>query len=299
MQQAILYQAYGGADFINECRYSLLKLLSVYNLLPPPQTGIIIYTDDAAAFDDLQSFFKTFICIPVTPAQVKQWRGNIDFVHRVKIEIIKDCLNRHDVDLLYCDTDTYVTQPVEALFELIKNEQNLMHQYEGVINRNIHPGFHKWEKFLSSTPIKYNGQTLVFSKQLQMFNAGVVGLQAKQKLILNDVLELTDAIYSRFPKHIAEQFAFSYCFQKSGNVQTADHVIQHYWNLKEFREWLQFFFLTNSEESVPNLVKKLKHVEAITIQQEKNAFENLPWWQRLSKRITGRGWKIARYKKWL
>ena len=57
MPNAILYQAYGGTDFINECRYSLLKYLQVYNLKPPASTGIYIYTDQEHLFSDFLPFF--------------------------------------------------------------------------------------------------------------------------------------------------------------------------------------------------------------------------------------------------
>ena len=58
MPNAILYQAYGGTDFINECRYSLLKYLQVYNLKPPASTGIYIHTDQEHLFSDFLPFFS-------------------------------------------------------------------------------------------------------------------------------------------------------------------------------------------------------------------------------------------------
>jgi hypothetical protein len=297
MQNAILYQAYGGADYVNECKYSLLKYLQVYNLTPPADTAIVIYTDTPELFADFEPFLRQFSTHPLTQETVERWRGSHRFVHRLKIEMLIDFFARFEGNVLYCDTDTYLTAPLYPLFQDLQANRFYMHEYEGVMDKRESPTFHKWERFLSTTPVSFNGKHLRFDKSLQMFNAGVVGLNSGQKEILQDVLALTDTVYAKFPKHIAEQFAFSYCLQKSGTVKTADHLVAHYWNLKEFRRLLQRFFTLNAEESIPNQIKKLHTLDAMAIQQEKNAYEQLPFFQRLFRNISGKGWKIAQYEK--
>lgn len=297
MQNALLYQAYGGQDFVNECRYSLLKYLQAYNLTPPAHTVIAVYTDMPDAFADFQPFLPRLGTRKLSKEMVQSWRGTINFVHRVKIEMLRDFLQTFTGNVLYCDTDTYITSSVEAIFENIGHGDFYLHEYEGVIDKTVSPSFHKWEKFLSTTPLRYNEKDLHFSRSLKMYNAGVVGLNSGHKAILDDVLALTDTIYPRFPKHIAEQFAFSYCMQKSGTVKTAEQEIAHYWNLKEFRRLLQLFFTANAEESIPSLIKKLHTIDAMAIQDEKNAFDRLPFLQRFVRNLSGRAWKIANYEK--
>ena len=297
MHNAILYQAYGGQDFVNECRYSLLKYLQVYNLTPPAHTAIVVYTDMPDAFADFEPFLRGLSTRNLQKETVQQWKGSINFVHRVKIEMLADFLQTFNGNVLYSDTDTYITAPVEPLFEDLRQGAFYLHQFEGVIDKKLNPSFHKWEAFLSSTPLAYNNKPVEFSKKLKMFNAGVVGLNSSHKYVLQDVLALTDTVYAKFPKHIAEQFAFSYCLQKNGTIKTANALIAHYWNLKEFRQLLQKFFTANAEESIPNLIKKLNAIDAMAIQEEKNAYERLSFFQRLGKRIRGQDWKIARYEK--
>lgn len=297
MQNAILYQAYGGMDFINECRYSLLKYLQVYNLRPPGNTGIFVYTDQPHAFSDFLPFISKLQCIPVNEASIKQWKGRLDFVHRFKIEMIRDFFDRFHGNVLYCDTDTYATAPLEEIFKDIEHGSFYMHEYEGVIDRTKFPSFHKWETFLSSTPVAYRDKKLLFSKSLRMYNAGVVGLHTSHKELLTDVLALADSVYEKFPKHIAEQFAFSYCLQTGGLVKTADHLIAHYWNLKEFRQLLALFFSRNLEESIPTLVKKVHHLNALTIMQHKTSFKSLPFLQRFIKNLRGSAWRIGTYER--
>ncbi len=297
MRNAILYQAYGGKDFINECRYSLLKYLQVYNLNPPAATGIFIYTDQPHFFSDFIPFFHHFQCKEITAEQIKMWRGTYNFMHRLKIEIMSDFLQSFSGNVLYCDTDSYATQPLEPIFENIKKGEFYMHEYEGVLNKTVSPSFHKWEAFLSTQPIVYNNKKLEFSNTIKLFNAGAVGLNSNNKDALDDVLALTDSIYKNFPKHIAEQFAFCYCLQKRGTIKNADFAIAHYWNLKEFRQLLTTFFAKNLEESIPNLVKKVHHIDPLAIQKQKTSYKQLPLLQRLFKNIFGSAWRIDRYEK--
>lgn len=296
-QNAILYQAYGGTDFINECRYALLKYLQVYNLKPPADTGIYIYTDQPHLFSDFSPFFHRLSLLPLTAETVKEWRGPQNFVHRVKIKMMMDFLEQFDGNLLYCDTDTYAKAPLEGLFSTLANDRFVMHTYEGVIDKTQFPAFHKWEKFLATTPLTYNGKQLQFSRNIQMFNAGVIGLRAENKDILNDVLALTDSVYEKFPKHIAEQFAFSYCLQQRGAIRAADDTLDHYWDLKEFRRLLSLFFERNLEESIPALVKKVYHLDALSIMSEKAKYKQRPLLQRWWKDLSGTGWRIAQYTK--
>ena len=297
MQNAILYQAYGGTDFVNECRYSLLKYLQMYNLTPPRGTSIVIYTDSPAVFADFEPFFPHLSLQPLTKETLQRWRGPQHFVHRVKIEMLIDFLTRFNGNLLYCDTDTYITHPIEPLFDDLATGRFYMHQYEGMIDKKENATFHKWEKFLATTSLSFNNKNVVFDKSLKMFNAGVVGMNSQSRELLHDILALTDAVFSKFPKHIAEQFAFSYCLQKSAAIKTANHLIAHYWNLKEFRQLLHRFFTLNAEESIPNLVKKLHALDAMAIQEEKNAYERLPSLQRFFRKLSGKAWKIAPYEK--
>jgi hypothetical protein len=297
MSNAILYQAYGGNDFINECKYSLLKYLQVYNLAPPAETSIVIYTDQPNQFSDFLPFFHRFTCKQLTANLVREWRGAQNFVHRLKIEMLADFTQTFTGNVLYCDTDAYLKAPIEEVFEDMERGSFYMHEYEGTLNKATSPSFHKWEKFLSSTPVVYNDKQVEFSNAIKMYNAGVVGFNSGHKELLNDVLRLTDVVYLQFPKHIAEQFAFSYCFQKAGVIKSADSVVAHYWNLKEFRRLLASFFASNLEESIPNLVKKLHHVDALTIMGHKASFKALPFWHRFLKNLSGSPWRIENYQK--
>ena len=123
-------------------------------------------TDQEHLFSDFLPFFHKLELISLKKEKVQEWRGGQNFVHRLKIQMMIDFLHRFDGNLLYCDTDTYITEPLEDLFDDIEAGNFYMHEYEGVIDKTRFPSFHKWEKFLSSTPINYNGKQVRFAKTL-------------------------------------------------------------------------------------------------------------------------------------
>jgi len=296
MQNYLLYQAYGGISHINECRFSLLRYLSVYNLHPPAHTAVTIYTDEPARFELFSSYFPLFEMRSVSQPEIDKWRGEHGFTHRVKIEILNDFFNKYQGNVLYCDTDTYAVQPLEPLFADIENGAAIMHQYEGIIDKEATPSLHKWDAFLRDKTFSYNGKQLTFFNHMKMWNAGVIGLNNSEKHIVEDVLALTDVIYKQFRKHIAEQFAFSYCLQQNGKVTSASDYIVHYWNLKEFRFLLNTFFQKNEEESIPNLIKLSSHLDTITIQEQKEHYQQLPAFKKLLLTLAGKNWNIRQYQ---
>ncbi|MBD0351255.1 MAG: hypothetical protein ICV51_01320 [Flavisolibacter sp.] len=297
MQNHILYQAYGGIDYINECRFSLLKYLSLYNINPPADTAIVIYTDQPALFEAYDTFLRHFDLVLVTKEQTEQWKGESNFIHRMKIEIIKDFFTRNSGNLLYCDTDTYAVTPLELLFENIEKGDFYMHEYEGVIDKEVIPSFYKWHNFLQGKTFQYNNKQFTYVNHLKMWNAGVIGISDRYRQLLDDVLALTDVIYKQFQKHTVEQFAFNYCLQQAGVVHSATENIVHYWNLKEFRFLLRSFFVKNEEESIPNLVKLIHHINTVEIQQNKEQYGQLPVFKKWLMTLTGKNWSIKQYER--
>jgi hypothetical protein len=59
MRNTILYTAYS-TDEIHECAYSLLKYLDVYNMKPPADHSVVVYTNDPASLEGYQSYFSKF-----------------------------------------------------------------------------------------------------------------------------------------------------------------------------------------------------------------------------------------------
>jgi hypothetical protein len=76
-----------------------------------------------------------------------------------------------------------------------------------------------------------------------------------------------------------------------------DEAIRRYDDLKEFRILLRNFFGRYQEESVPNQIKLIHHIDAKKIEEQKKQFEQLPLASRWLKKLMGKGWSIANYQR--
>lgn len=290
MNQHILYQSYGSADLLNECKFALLRLSRVLGANTPP---IIIYTDQP------DEFIRFSDILPITTRkidakQISDWKGRHQFVHRVKIEVIRDCLQSRPGKLLYMDSDTCVTGPLTPVFNSIDKFNVLFHENEGKIadGRNLH--FRKWKKFLDNNSVR---ELQAFPPQTtDMWNAGVIGLDITHLPLLTEVLSLTDTIYPLFSKHTAEQFSFCYTFRKHNiNMKGTAHTIFHYWNLKEFRILLERFFRNNAALPLTELAALTTQIMPQKIVQEKQQFRQRSFLGKMIQKAKGTEWTINKY----
>lgn len=284
----IVFQAYGNQSILNECVFSLLTLTRIGQSFSDLQ--VWIYTDNEA-------YFKSFTACPVPiyyrtidAAQIKEWRGATDFVHRVKIQILKDlAAAQPQANILYLDTDTEFLQPVDTVMQRIAEGQLFMHVDEGVIREEGNPILKKLNKFLADNrSIPVDDGTITVSDDVVMWNAGVLGFRAADAAMLNDVLSVTDVLHKKYQKHIIEQFAFSLIFQNKQQIKAAYPCIMHYWNLKEFRVILDSFFTHFKACSWAELetYSRLLQVQ-VYIQQKANFYQT----RSISKKIAKETWQ--------
>ena len=292
-----MFLAHSDEGYINECRFALLKYLSVYNLKPPAHTTPVVYTDRPQLFEIFLPFFAQFEIKEITTAQIKEWQGSVNYIHRAKPMVIKSFFEHFDGRLLFMDTDTYITEPIDSLWQHVDNGEVVMHQSEGVIDSSRNAEFKKWDNFLKNNTIAFSGRTFEYSADFQVWNSGVLGITSQMLPVFDEVVALIDAIHARFPKHITEQVACSYLLHQKAAIYPADRQVVHYWNLKEFRRFLNIFFTKNEEESVPNLVKAAHGIDAAAMQQKKEAYEALPLYKKWWLQLRGQHWNIDQYIK--
>jgi hypothetical protein len=150
---------------------------------------------------------------------------------------------------------------------------------------------------MTTTPLEFNQKKVVYSDNQQLWSTAVIGLNSQHRDLISDTLALTDVVYRQNPRPTTEMFAFSYCFQNSGRVVSTASLIEHYRDMKEFRSLLKTFFLRNQEESIPNLVKLVHHLDAATIRQYKNKFEALPFYKKWLYALKGKKWSIRQFER--
>jgi hypothetical protein len=261
-------QCYGNEGVFLESAWALLSLGRLYPN-PADLPEIWLYTDNPDWFSrfadsGLNLHFRT-----INQQLISQWRGAINFVHRIKIEVLRDFCATRKGNVLYVDTDVVFTHAIERMWLNIEAGQLYMHVMESVVadganpvTRKLNAQLHQKE-YLPGLPLLYD---------MPMWNAGVLGFNTRHKQLLEQVLLLTDQLYTDFPKHIAEQFAFSAIFGRQGNIFAAAPYLLHYWNLKEARIVLRSFFNYYKTEPWYHLVQYSSVLQMHVLMQEKMNF---------------------------
>ncbi len=294
MQQPsyIVFQCYGYEAVFLECAFSLMSLSGLYTPAELSNTEIWIYTDKPEWFDKLNCPLPIYFR-KMDAALIKQWRGKIDFVHRVKIELLLDFTQSRTGNVLYADTDMVFLHPLGDVWSGIDKGELYMHIQEGKISERGNPIFKKLDNYLRTGAAIQNKQSPLYD--MDMWNAGVLGFNTQHRHLLTQALAYTDSEYPRFPKHIVEQFAFSIQFQTTGNVKAAMPYMLHYWNMKEMRPVISSFLEHFKGRSWNELTRYSRLIQPYLLVTEKNMFiQN----RSLSEKVLNKKWQPAPYN-WL
>lgn len=286
MADFLLYQAYGNPDVLNEALFSILSYLR-----QPVGARVVVYTDNLAHFQRVLGDEKAVEYVHIAPAQWRAWRGEIDFVHRVKIEVLQHAAARYTGNLLYVDTDTVFVQPLTEIFGALGRGERFMHVGEGRL-RDGNPLNRKINHALQQD----GGRTALaggsISPDAQMYNAGALGLRSADAPLLAEVLALTEQLYRLYPKHVMEQLAFSVVLARAGVVREAAPWIYHYWNLKEIRPVLTEFFALAGPQSLAAWQARAGALNVTALAEGKARFRQNPGWQRAILRWLERDWRM-------
>lgn len=290
----LVYLAYGGEDYYNEALYSLLYY---YKYHEPNDNTILLYTDNVALFrsqlpDDI-------IYMELTPEKIKEWKGSINFVHRVKIKVLQDAASRFQGNFLYLDTDTYFLKSIKPLFAEIANNNLIFDRCEGSLKDNTGGIAKKMRKFLKNEnnfAIPSENEPAVIDETFVPWNAGIIGFNSSYANLLDKVEELTDILYSRNQLFVMEQIAFSYFFQKNNRPIAAEGYSHHYWYFKEFRGVLKHFFQYHRDKPFMQLKDEVHKIDPQILSSEKRAYKKMSFWQKQKRKFTkGRKWDIPPY----
>ncbi|MCD6012095.1 MAG: hypothetical protein K0Q79_1957 [Flavipsychrobacter sp.] len=285
----IVFLCYGYERVFHECAYALLSLSRIHKIEELKNTEIWIYTDKPEWFKEFKDCPLPLNYRQVDEATIKNLRGTIDFVHRVKIEVLKDITCTKEGNILYVDTDVVFANRIEKIFEDIAAGKLYMHIRESKVSDKANPILCKLSNYIEGAQLKLNGKPL---NEMDMWNAGVLGFNTRHKQILEEVLTFTDREYPKFPKHVVEQFAFSVYFQDKDDIKAASPYLFHYWNLKEAGSVLSSFFHHFKNKSWQELVHYSALIQMENLMQEKLVFYSN---RRISGIIAGKKWEPHSY----
>ncbi|RTQ53218.1 hypothetical protein EJV47_00295 [Hymenobacter gummosus] len=286
----LIYQAYGSPAVFTELLFSVLSLLRV----TPRGDGmkVLIYTDNRAALEQVLSKDAPVLYEQIDAAQWREWRGDIDFVHRAKLKVLEHAAAHYSGNLLYMDTDTVFTQDPTPLFAQIEAGHPVFHISEGtlsqgnVLNRKIY-------RRLRGQTFRVGARSFTVPAETMMYNAGMAGFRSRDAGGISEILAVTEALYRFYPKHVMEQLAFSLELPKLGTVVEGAAYVVHYWNIKaEVRPLLDTFFEKYRALPAEELAQLTSRLDFAAAAQSKLAYYSQPGWQRTLSKLVGKQWRM-------
>jgi hypothetical protein len=233
-KQTIAIQSFGRES---EYRRAALTILSFYahTSVPVADTLVVLFTDRPQWFEScLDSLPVRYILL--TPEKIKSMRGEIDFLHRMKIALIEEAFTFCEESLLYADSDTFFTADPTPLVQQLGYSKAFMHlweyRFESMSDLPLPAGstFRDFLKLIETKTFRLADGTPVTIRPEQVsWNAGVMFFHHSQARFIPDVYALTDQFYPPTSNHASEQYAFSVILQEQVELQPCDSVIYHYW----------------------------------------------------------------------
>jgi hypothetical protein len=240
----------------NEYRRAVLTVLSYYafSTLPMESTQVLLFTDKPEWFEKyLGGLPVKFVML--SPEKIKIMRGEIDFLHRMKIALIEESFQRTDNNLLYADSDTFFTADPTELTNSLTEGKSYMHlreySFDHLRSFGLPAGapFQALADLIESQSFTLaDGGRLRVTPEMFSWNAGVMMFHPSQRSIIPDVYALTDQFYPPSKNHASEQYAFSLMLQMRTDLQACEQVIYHYWY--HAKKKIADFFL---EKKLPTL----------------------------------------------
>jgi hypothetical protein len=211
----ILYISYGSGAHVHETLFSILTLPR-YQVGVMNEARVCVLTDEPRVFQG-----RGIEALEIPRATLDEWKGPHGLGHRCKILAIRHVLERYGGRCLYVDGDTYFIRPPGRALGRIDPGRSVMHRVEGYLGLSRH--HHRIGELLKALP----GGLAGGPSSLQ-WNAGVVGIHARDLSLLDDVLRLTDALLDGFYAPVMEQVAFSLILAEKSRLRPARDIIYHY-----------------------------------------------------------------------
>jgi hypothetical protein len=263
----LVIQSFGNEK---EYRRAILTILSFFahTLTCSDLIRIFLFTDNNEYFkiriNDVRIFY-----IDLTGNMIRDMRGNIDFLHRMKIAIIEESFKRSGGNLIYADSDTFfILNPLE-LADKLSEKVSFMHQWEYYFSELESlplPSGEIFRLFFKQTVLKTftlpDGSSITILPGMSSWNAGVMMLHSDHVKFLPAVYSLTDEFYSLSKIHASEQYAFSIILGVNTSIHPCNSINYHYWYRVE-KQIIDQFLEKNIDDDFSKLAMNQKIEKAL------------------------------------
>lgn len=222
----IVYLSHGGKKFYDQARFSVLTLLHLLIEQNRTDVRIAVFTDDPSTVPE----HELVTCMPLTRAQLSAYRGPFDYVHRIKLMVLRDAARHFGTALLYVDCDTrWLALPDDVFAHLQQDGRGCMHVQEGRLNGSFFPTYMAAIERLAPQLRALGVQNL--RTDLMMWNAGAIGTPAGSESFFVKALAVNDFLLERVkPRNWVEQLAMSLTAESEFDMIALGDRLHHYWN---------------------------------------------------------------------
>jgi hypothetical protein len=279
----VILQAHSNPILYYESVYAIYTLAAHDDL---SDYHFIIYTDNALFFEKYLNHLRVTYHV-IDGNRLKDWKGPHHFIHRAKIKMLQDACQHYQGNFLYIDSDVCFQKSIQNLFQGIAKGNLYLHRCESQLQQV--------KMYLPLVNLTVDVEATVHKVDATLFvwNAGVIGFNTTNARKLEHVLALTDQIYATYQKHIVEQFAFSFIFQLTHTIQSAEHEVLHYWFLKEdFRDYLLKIF-TDPSMNGDVLSKIVRKVDLQCDAERKIQWRSRTGLYRAYKKMIGEAFQLS------
>lgn len=221
----IVYLSHGGKKYHDQTRFSILTLLHLLISQGRDDIRVAVYTDDPDSVPQ-HDLVKIF---PLTAQQLRSYRGQFDYVHRIKLMVMQCACADLGTALMYVDCDTRWLSIPDQVFQALEQDGNCcMHVKEGVLGPAFFP---EYRAAVSKHEACLRAFGLVDGLVLEMWNSGVIGTPAGADAFYASALAINDYLLPRMrPRNWTEQLALSLAACSRYRMLELGDALHHYWN---------------------------------------------------------------------
>ncbi len=218
------YLLYGDKpEYQLELSYSVLTAMRHLRRSPSP-VRIALVTDEANARPDLPVEH-----VIVSTAEFAAWTDGGRYLHMAQHRALAKALDCFGGKVVQVDTDTSFVEHPAKIFAKIGQGRSLMHTDEGPVGAQK-----RWRPFFEALgPSAVVAGYRVAARQ-PIYNAGVIGLDARDRALLEDADAVVRGLYAMHPVFDAEQVGVGTVLDARTRLSVCDREIAHHWGVERW-----------------------------------------------------------------
>jgi hypothetical protein len=292
-QTTLLYLSINSQVYHRQTIFSILSLFYYNEKIEEKCLKIVIFTDDIRYFKkylNIKKYVVEYVLFTkdiqqswLEWASIKESVNSVNLIAFIKPMCIKSILNSIGGNVIFIDTDTFFINPPFEKFLKIDNNNALMWLDEGCLSDKRKTWWEDIRNCFISHSFYWEDEKLKIPVDINMWNAGVVGISDFNTHLVNKALSLSLQFYEIIKHKIVyqEQIMFSYVLQTETILNGTNDVLFHYcygFRKENFNRTLRNFFLKEiSKLDKENILERVHEICLTEIPDKpvKNVYKEL------------------------